>query len=140
MHPLIFFQDAFRENLSYIKWMSPASADAARAKLEHMADLIGFPNFVLNSTWLDQGNYIWHYMCYHKLDTEQCWSLRLEVWGSFEKKIQEMISLAICIFLAIKYQKLNVFHLSILNPQFWIFCNLFIWLSLWWAWVTPLII
>ena len=65
MPHLIFFQDAFRENLSYIKWMSPASADAARAKLEHMADLIGFPNFVLNSTWLDQG------MCYYyKLDTQ----------------------------------------------------------------------
>ena len=58
--PSNFFQDAFRENLSYIKWMSPASADAARAKLEHMADLIGFPNFVLNSTWLDQG------MCYYQ--------------------------------------------------------------------------
>ena len=54
-----FFQDAFRENLSYIKWMSPASAVAAKAKLEHMADLIGFPNFVLNSTWLDQGMYLY---------------------------------------------------------------------------------
>ena len=49
-------QDAFRENLSFIKWMSPDSANAARAKLEHMADLIGYPTFVLNSTWLDQGN------------------------------------------------------------------------------------
>merc|ERR1719464_1196896 len=47
-------QDAFRENLSFIKWMSPNSANAARAKLEHMADLIGYPTFVLNSTWLDQ--------------------------------------------------------------------------------------
>ena len=41
--------------------MSPASADAARAKLEHMADLIGFPNFVLNSTWLDQGMFYYKY-------------------------------------------------------------------------------
>ena len=49
-------QDAFRENLSFIKWMSPNSVNAARAKLEHMADLIGYPTFVLNSTWLDQGN------------------------------------------------------------------------------------
>ena len=57
-----FMQDAFRENLSFIKWMSPASAEAARAKLAHMADLIGFPTFVLNSTWLDQG------MSYTKLE------------------------------------------------------------------------
>ena len=35
--------------------MSPASAESARAKLEHMADLIGYPTFVLNNTWLDIG-------------------------------------------------------------------------------------
>ena len=52
---LLSFQDAFRQNLKFIKWMSPSSADAARAKLEHMADLIGYPAFVLNTTWLNQG-------------------------------------------------------------------------------------
>ena len=49
-------QEAFRENLDYIPWMSSGSAEAAKAKLEHMADLIGYPTFVLNDTWLNQGN------------------------------------------------------------------------------------
>ena len=48
-------QEAFRQNLNFIKWMSPESAKAAKAKLEHMADLIGYPTFVLNNTWLDLG-------------------------------------------------------------------------------------
>ena len=50
-------QDAFQDNLDFIKWMSPDSAEAAKAKLEHMADLIGYPAFVLNSTWLDMGRF-----------------------------------------------------------------------------------
>ena len=49
-------QEAFRENLEFIPWMSSGSAEAAKAKLEHMADLIGYPTFVLNDTWLNQGN------------------------------------------------------------------------------------
>lgn len=48
-------QEAFRDNLNSIKWISPESAKAANDKLEHMADLIGYPTFVLNSTWLDLG-------------------------------------------------------------------------------------
>ena len=48
-------QTAFKQNLEFIEWMSPQSAEAARAKLEHMVDLIGYPAFVLNNTWLDQG-------------------------------------------------------------------------------------
>jgi predicted metalloendopeptidase len=48
-------QTAFKENLDLIKWMSPTSAEAAKAKLEHMADLIGYPAFVLNDTWLNSG-------------------------------------------------------------------------------------
>ena len=47
-------QDAFRENLDLIQWMSPESRDSAKAKLEHMVDLIGYPAFVLNDTWLNQ--------------------------------------------------------------------------------------
>ena len=47
-------QDAFRENLDLIHWMSPESRESATAKLEHMVDLIGFPSFVLNDTWLNQ--------------------------------------------------------------------------------------
>ena len=51
-------QRAFKQNLEFIDWMSPQSAEAARAKLEHMVDLIGYPAFVLNNTWLDQGKKI----------------------------------------------------------------------------------
>ena len=51
-------QTAFKQNLEFIEWMSPQSAEAARAKLEHMVDLIGYPAFVLNNTWLDQGKKI----------------------------------------------------------------------------------
>ena len=47
-------QDAFRENLDLMHWMSPESRESAKAKLEHMVDLIGFPAFVLNDTWLNQ--------------------------------------------------------------------------------------
>ena len=50
-------QEAFRQNLDFIPWMSAESAEAAKAKLEHMADLIGYPTFVLNDTWLNQGNF-----------------------------------------------------------------------------------
>ncbi len=44
---------AFRSNLPSLRWMSEASARAASAKLEAIADHVGFPGFVLNSTWLD---------------------------------------------------------------------------------------
>lgn len=55
-------QEAFRDNLnSSIKWISPESKLAANAKLEHMADLIGYPTFVLNSTWLDLGMNFQHF-------------------------------------------------------------------------------
>ena len=51
-------QGAFKESLEFIQWMSPQSADAAKAKLEHMADLIGYPAFVLNDTWLNKGKFL----------------------------------------------------------------------------------
>ena len=56
-------QEAFRQNLDFIPWMSRDSAEAAKAKLEHMADLIGYPTFVLNDTWLNQGNFLFYYDC-----------------------------------------------------------------------------
>ena len=44
---------AFKKNLPHLSWMSPESLKAAEAKLEKIADYIGFPAFILNSTWLD---------------------------------------------------------------------------------------
>ena len=46
-------QQAFKKNLSKLSWMSAKSLKAAEAKLDHMVDLIGYPKFVLNSTWTD---------------------------------------------------------------------------------------
>ncbi len=47
-------KEAFRTNLPSVAWMSPSSSAAASAKLEAIADHVGFPRFVLNSTWLDE--------------------------------------------------------------------------------------
>ena len=46
-------KSAFKENLPHLKWMSNASLAAAESKLEQMVDLIGYPEFVLNSSWVD---------------------------------------------------------------------------------------
>ena len=44
---------AFKENLPHLEWMSNESLAAAETKLEQMVDLIGYPEFVLNSSWVD---------------------------------------------------------------------------------------
>lgn len=46
-------QAAFRENLPHVGWMSADSQGQAEKKIEHMVDLIGYPKFVLNNTWLN---------------------------------------------------------------------------------------
>ena len=64
-------QEAFRQNLDFIPWMSRDSAEAAKAKLEHMADLIGYPTFVLNDTWLNQGNFLFITIVWY---LKPCWA------------------------------------------------------------------
>ena len=44
---------AFKENLPRLEWISKGSLSAAESKLEQMVDLIGYPEFVLNSSWVD---------------------------------------------------------------------------------------
>ena len=44
---------AFRGNLQSLGWMSKKAMESAEAKLDQMVDLIGFPDFVLNATWVD---------------------------------------------------------------------------------------
>ena len=44
---------AFKENLPRLEWISKESLSAAESKLEQMVDLIGYPEFVLNSSWVD---------------------------------------------------------------------------------------
>ena len=47
-------KDAFSTNLNKLPWMSENSRAAAGEKLEGMMDLIGYPDHVLNSTWLNK--------------------------------------------------------------------------------------
>jgi len=47
-------KDAFSENLKKLKWMTENSQTAAQEKLSGMMDLIGYPDQVLNSTWLNK--------------------------------------------------------------------------------------
>eukprot|EP00092_Neocalanus_flemingeri_P023165 GFUD01025119.1.p1 GENE.GFUD01025119.1~~GFUD01025119.1.p1 ORF type:complete len:953 (-),score=164.55 GFUD01025119.1:486-3344(-) len=47
-------KDAFSENLKKLTWMSENSQNAAQEKLSGMMDLIGYPEQVLNSTWLNK--------------------------------------------------------------------------------------
>ena len=46
-------KNAFAANLPALTWMSAESAAAAKHKLDHMVELVGYPRFVLNDTWLD---------------------------------------------------------------------------------------
>ena len=46
-------KSAFKENLPNLNWMSNVSLEAAESKLEQMVDLIGYPEFVMNSSWVD---------------------------------------------------------------------------------------
>ena len=45
---------AFKENFPKLRWMSQKSIESAEAKLAQMVELIGFPNFILNSTVVDE--------------------------------------------------------------------------------------
>jgi len=47
-------KDAFSVNMDKMDWMSNKSRRAAKEKLSGMMDLIGYPEQVLNSTWLNQ--------------------------------------------------------------------------------------
>eukprot|EP00090_Calanus_glacialis_P001950 TRINITY_DN11456_c0_g1_i3.p1 TRINITY_DN11456_c0_g1~~TRINITY_DN11456_c0_g1_i3.p1 ORF type:complete len:946 (-),score=146.68 TRINITY_DN11456_c0_g1_i3:85-2922(-) len=47
-------KDAFSENLKKLTWMTENSQNAAQEKLSGMMDLIGYPEQVLNSTWLNK--------------------------------------------------------------------------------------
>lgn len=46
-------KEAFRSNLGSLAWMSNQSRASAGDKLDKMMDLIGYPEQVLNSTWLN---------------------------------------------------------------------------------------
>ena len=47
-------KEAFSTNLNKLPWMSENSRAAAGEKLGGMMDLIGYPDHVLNSTWLNK--------------------------------------------------------------------------------------
>ena len=45
---------AFKDNLPTLKWMSEGSRQSASAKLDHMVQLVGYPDSILNDTFLDE--------------------------------------------------------------------------------------
>ena len=47
-------KEAFSRNLARLSWMSAASRENAAEKIGGMMDLIGYPEHVLNSTWLNR--------------------------------------------------------------------------------------
>ena len=47
-------KDAFEANLENLSWMSEESKANAAEKIGGMMDLIGYPEHVLNSTWLNK--------------------------------------------------------------------------------------
>ena len=47
-------KDAFSTNLNKLPWMSESSRANAAEKIGGMMDLIGYPEHVLNSTWLNR--------------------------------------------------------------------------------------
>ena len=46
-------KEAFSRNLDKLSWMTEQSREASQEKLGGMMDLIGYPEQVLNSTWLN---------------------------------------------------------------------------------------
>ena len=44
---------ALKDNLQYLDWMSDVSHVAAETKLDQMINLVGYPDYILNTTWAD---------------------------------------------------------------------------------------
>ena len=44
---------ALKENLQHLDWMSDMSHVAAETKLDQMINLVGYPDYILNTTWAD---------------------------------------------------------------------------------------
>lgn len=74
-------QNSFQQNFGLIKWMSSESSKAASAKLKHMVDLIGYPAYVLNNTWL---NIVYNDL---KIDTD-AYLMNLVVHRAFARQME----------------------------------------------------
>lgn len=47
-------RDAFKRNLKNLKWMDQETREAAMIKADAISDMIGFPDYILDSTQLDK--------------------------------------------------------------------------------------
>ena len=53
-------KDSYKKNINTSKWMNEAHILRAEKKLGQMSVQIGYPNSILNNTWLDSCKYVIH--------------------------------------------------------------------------------
>ena len=70
-------KDAFSTNLNKLPWMSENSRAAAGEKLGGMMDLIGYPDHVLNSTWLNKQ--------YEEVEVSQDYLMNIIAFQSYKR-------------------------------------------------------
>ena len=71
-------KDAFSRNLGKLSWMSEASQTNAAEKIGGMMDLIGYPEHVLNSTWLNRQ--------YDEVDVSPDYLMNIIAFQSYKRK------------------------------------------------------
>ena len=71
-------KDAFSRNLGRLSWMSEASQANAAEKIGGMMDLIGYPEHVLNSTWLNRQ--------YDEVDVSPDYLMNIIAFQSYKRK------------------------------------------------------
>ena len=86
---------AFHDNLKTLRWMSPASRLSAETKLEQMVELIGYPDSILNDTFLDQmyegvsvkkDSYLLNTVAYSQFDRQRQMKLYFDVYDRLDTK------------------------------------------------------
>ena len=50
-------KDSYKENINNSMWMNQAHINRAENKLDQISVQIGYPNSILNDTWLDSSKY-----------------------------------------------------------------------------------
>ena len=71
-------KDAFSNNLEKLPWMSQSSRENAAEKIGGMMDLIGYPEHVLNSTWLNRQ--------YEEVDVSPDYLMNIIAFQSYKRK------------------------------------------------------
>ena len=84
---------AFKDNLPTLKWMSEGSRQSASAKLDHMVQLVGYPDSILNDTFLDEmyegvevkrDTYLLNTVAYSQFDRQRQLRLYFDVYDRYD--------------------------------------------------------